>query len=268
MARTKIEWATYTWNPISGCDANRACWHFCYARRQAPRLVQHGYPIDDPFRPTVHPNRFNIPEKLKKEERIFVGSMGDVFQTAIKNEVIFQLLDIAYNVTPHRYLFLTKRYTRIQEAFSLWARKRRFEKKTTLSPRVWFGASAINQKMIEEIDREWEKWDVHPWLYLSLEPLLEPVEIPPSLLSKVSWIIVGGQTGPGSAPLDPNWALSCLEKTKQTAHCQDRTIPFFFKKMGGWRKGQRETPPKLQIREIPEALKLKRENNKGFTDEN
>lgn len=35
MNKTKIEWATYTWNPVTGCLHD--C-EYCYARRIANRF--------------------------------------------------------------------------------------------------------------------------------------------------------------------------------------------------------------------------------------
>jgi protein gp37 len=42
MAKTNIEWAQYTWNPVAGCSkVSEGCQH-CYAERMAHRLVHIG----------------------------------------------------------------------------------------------------------------------------------------------------------------------------------------------------------------------------------
>jgi len=64
---TKIEWATKTWNPVTGCTpTSEGCAH-CYAKRAAegPRLRgKFGYPKDEPFRamfcPPDCPDRYYV----------------------------------------------------------------------------------------------------------------------------------------------------------------------------------------------------------------
>jgi protein gp37 len=64
--------------------------------------------------------------------------------------------------------------------------------------------------------------------FLSVEPLLEDLgEIP---LEGISWVIVGGESGPGARPMKEAWVLSIQEQ------CQSARIPFFFKQWGGVRK--------------------------------
>ena len=40
MAKTKIEWATHTWNPVTGCIPISEGCENCYARRMAKRLAR------------------------------------------------------------------------------------------------------------------------------------------------------------------------------------------------------------------------------------
>ena len=77
---TKIEWATETWNPVTGCTPISEGCANCYAKRMSKRLAGRcGYPADDPFRVTLHPERLDEPLKWKKPRRVFVCSMGDLF---------------------------------------------------------------------------------------------------------------------------------------------------------------------------------------------
>ncbi len=57
----------------------------------------------------------------------------------------------------------------------------------------------------------------------------------------IDWVIVGGETGPGARPMDPDWARDIRDQ------CKTAGVPFFFKAMGG---GQ-PTPKDLMIREFP-----------------
>jgi protein gp37 len=46
----------------------------------------------------------------------------------------------------------------------------------------------------------------------------------------ISWVIVGGESGPGARPMKEDWVLSIREQ------CEAARIPFFFKQWGGTRK--------------------------------
>ena len=57
----------------------------------------------------------------------------------------------------------------------------------------------------------------------------------------LDWVIVGGESGPGARPMDPQWARSIRKQ------CQGAGVPFFFKQMS-----KREAIPKdLLVREYP-----------------
>ena len=64
--------------------------------------------------------------------------------------------------------------------------------------------------------------------FLSLEPLLGPIEALP--LEGIHWVIVGGESGPGARPMDPEWVKDIQGK------CRKLQVPFFFKQWGGVNK--------------------------------
>ncbi|MBI5850977.1 MAG: DUF5131 family protein [Planctomycetes bacterium] len=64
--------------------------------------------------------------------------------------------------------------------------------------------------------------------FLSLEPLLGPL---PNLdLSGIDQVIAGGESGPGSRPMDPAWVRAIRDQ------CLAAGVAFFFKQWGGTRK--------------------------------
>jgi protein gp37 len=66
--------------------------------------------------------------------------------------------------------------------------------------------------------------------FLSIEPLLEDLgEID---LSGITWVIVGGESGPGARPMRREWVVSIRKQ------CRDQRVPFFFKQWGGVRKAK------------------------------
>jgi protein gp37 len=64
--------------------------------------------------------------------------------------------------------------------------------------------------------------------FLSIEPLLE--DVGRISLDGISWVIVGGESGPGARPMKESWVLSIQEQ------CQSADVPFFFKQWGGVHK--------------------------------
>jgi protein gp37 len=64
--------------------------------------------------------------------------------------------------------------------------------------------------------------------FLSLEPLL--AAMPNLPLEGISWVIVGGESGPRSRPMKPEWVSNVRDQ------CLKQGIPFFFKQWGGPRK--------------------------------
>jgi len=64
--------------------------------------------------------------------------------------------------------------------------------------------------------------------FLSIEPLLGPIL---NLdLYGIDWVIVGGESGPGARPMQPEWVLDIR------GQCRKARVPFFFKQWGGVRK--------------------------------
>src|SRR5260370_4975859 len=96
-------------------------------------------------------------------------------------------------------------------------------------PHVWWGVSVENQRhglpRIENLRRA-----PAAVRFLSVEPLLE--DLGTLDLEGISWVIVGGESGPGARPMEPEWVLSIREQ------CQAAIIPFFFKQWGDVRKKQ------------------------------
>jgi len=61
--------------------------------------------------------------------------------------------------------------------------------------------------------------------FLSLEPLLGPM--PDLNLTRIDWVIVGGESGPKSRPLKKEWVTDIQKQ------CRRAGVPFFFKQWGG-----------------------------------
>ena len=119
MAATKIEWADRVWNPITGCSSLSEGCRNCYAKRMAYRLKgRYGYPKDDPFRVTFHPERLSEPLGWKKPSKIFVGSMTDMFHPDIQDEFLDLIMATIVMACRHTFLILTKRPERMLSYFA------------------------------------------------------------------------------------------------------------------------------------------------------
>lgn len=184
MAKTAIEWATDVWNPITGCTMASAGCQNCYAERFAHRLRgRFGYPADEPFKVTLHPERLEEPLRWRKPRRVFVCSMSDLFHEDVPDEFICRVF-VAIALTPvkHTFLILTKRPQRMHEfilglpqraqTFRLWVAN---GGEWPLS-NVWLGVTCENQQAADERI---------PILlqtpaavrFVSCEPLLKPVNL-------------------------------------------------------------------------------------------
>ena len=64
--------------------------------------------------------------------------------------------------------------------------------------------------------------------FLSIEPLLGPLH--DLNLEGIDWVIVGGESGPGARPVEPEWVVDILKQCKRSG------TPFFFKQWGGVHK--------------------------------
>ena len=89
--------------------------------------------------------------------------------------------------------------------------------------------------------------------FLSLEPLLGPL---PSLgLAGIGWTIIGGESGPGSRPMDPGWARDLIGRCREagTAVFVKQLGAVFGRELGAGPKGGDwdAWPGDLRVREFP-----------------
>lgn len=172
---TKIEWADVTWNPITGCTPISPGCTNCYAKRMAKRLAGRcGYPGDEPFRVTLHPERLDEPLKWKKPRRVFVCSMGELFHEDVPTWMRFEVLDIVLLIKQHTFLILTKRPANMKEFFEWYYSKA--GRTTETIKNLWLGVTAESQEMADERI---------PLLlqtpaavrFVSVEPILGPLDL-------------------------------------------------------------------------------------------
>jgi protein gp37 len=111
-------------------------------------------------------------------------------------------------------------------------------------PNVWLGTSVEDQRTADERIPHLLQCPAAV-RFLSCEPLLNSIDlrsigwerriaeggrITTDALAAggISWVIVGGESGPGARPMHPDWACSLRDQ------CAAAGVPFFFKQIGEW----------------------------------
>jgi len=255
MGKSLIEWTDRVWNPTTGCSPGLQCYERCYARRFATRLAgRYGYPQDDPFRVTFHPDRLELPLRWRPC-RVFVDSMGDLFHEDVSTDVLDRVFAVMAHAPRLTFQILTKRPENamgyLNNTATLW---RIFRECSGVNPwnwplrNVWLGVSVENQEAADI--------RIPPLLetqaalrFVSCEALLGPVDLiryltfegeherAEDMLARygasqpVSWIIAGGETGPGARPCHPDWLRRLRDQ------CMAAGVPYWMKGHGEWRKG-------------------------------
>lgn len=140
---------------------------------------------------------------------------------------------------------------------------------------VWLGTTVENQEQADKRIPELLKCrDLSPRLFLSCEPLLEPVCLDELLYCQecygtrlkndgpqgiekdcdecdgrplIDWIIAGGESGPNYRYMSPHWVQSLHDQ------CKAAGVPFFCKQGAGPKSGQQYDLPDhlFSVREFP-----------------
>jgi protein gp37 len=208
-----IEWTQDTWNPVTGCTKiSQGCAH-CYAERLARRLQKMGNPrYNNGFQLTLHEDLLKSPLSKKQPRMIFVNSMSDIFHEDIPLEFIERIFQTMNAASWHTFQILTKRSKRMASLapYLKW------------TSNIWMGVTIENQEWTSRIS---DLKTVPAYVrFLSCEPLLSSISMN---LEQISWVIVGGESGPNSRLMQADWVRSIMKQ------CQNARIPFFFKQWGG-----------------------------------
>lgn len=288
---SKIEWTDHTFNPWEGCQkVGPGCDH-CYAETRNARFAG-GTAINwGPGAPRRRTSAATWQKPLTwnraheqffaehgRRQRVFCASLADVFDNAVDPQWradLFALIEATPNLD---WLLLTKRIGNVKDMVPLpWVSKpfQHGPNPTNIYPagwpvNVWLGATVVNQ---EEADRDIPKLLAVPAgvRFLSMEPLLGPVELRPHLwkccgcpipgypgdgwmqppdgpeccrepepTNLLHWVIAGGESGAGARPMHPDWARNLRDQ------CAAAGVPFLFKQWGEWTP----TDPGEEIREF------------------
>ena len=249
--KNKIGWCNMTWNPVWGCLNN--C-EYCYARKIAKRfrltmaiketvyrvekgqvksseLLIEGDKVRDNlgnFNPIFLYSQFNK-EFPKKPQRIFVGSMSEIYYW--EKRWIRDTLNKILEYPQHTFQFLTK----FPDIYSQWY----------FHPNCWIGITITKEEnFIKGIPYDFIC--SNNITFLSIEPILEKID--PNLLNElnINWVIIGAETGNRKGRVIPKkeWIEDIV------SYCRDKDIPVYLK------YSLKEIYPE-EIKEFPKGGKIK-----------
>jgi protein gp37 len=240
---------------------------------------------------TLHEAVLTLPLKWRKPRRVFVNSMSDLFHKDVPDEFIARLWAVMAATPQHTYQILTKRHGRMRSMLrrALWFQQLVIQEGAWIPTnpdlpvlRSWplsnvhLGVSVEDQKRANL--RIPALLDTPAAVrFLSCEPLISPVDLsvvyvrngtlpvaPLEIhydqdtavgLHPISWVIVGGESGPGARPCDPEWIRSLVKQ------CETADVPVFVKQLGsGWAHANgcdgkggepQQWPADLRVRQFP-----------------
>jgi protein gp37 len=242
--QSSIEWTDATWNPVRGCTKiSPGCKH-CYAETFAERFRGvKGHAYERGFDLRLVPEKLAAPLSWGEPRMIFVNSMSDLFHPSVPDDYIVRVAQVMKAANWHVFQVLTKRSERMRDLLNS---KLKFAAHLN---HIWWGVSVEDQKYgIPRISHL--KNASVSIRFLSIEPLLEDLGVLD--LNGISWVIVGGESGPGSRPIHESWVWSIR------LQCLNARVRFFFKQWGGVRKS--ETGRALRGKTYDEFPKIVREN--------
>lgn len=272
---TNISWTDISWNPTHGCShVSTGCKH-CYAETLSLRYGQTKKPwtaLNAAENVMLKPHKLREPLSKagpwKNPCRVFVNSMSDLFHEQIPDEYILDVFRVMGAAHQHTFQILTKRPERMRDVMRRISPILAAEGRAPLGPawrHVWLGVSIENRKWVGRADVL--RQVPAAVRFISAEPLLGPLVYSPDVLAArddadrldlnltgIDWLIVGGESGSGHRPFDPQWARDLRDA------CQARRIgderpdtAFFMKQTGAARPGTKleDLPDDLRIREFP-----------------
>jgi protein gp37 len=195
-ANENIEWALWSWNPVTGCLHNCP---YCYARDIADRFYE------QKFAPSLWPGRLAAPAKTpfpaakiaaalaeKTPEgdvraiglgNVFTCSMADLFGRWVPSVWVEAVLDAVRAAPRWTFLFLTKFPVRMAE----------FD----FPDNVWVGTTVDCQARVKNAEKAFRRVKARV-KWLSCEPLIEPLVFQD--LAAFHWLVLGGSSRSTQTP--------------------------------------------------------------------
>ncbi len=240
---SKIEWTDHTFNPWLGCTKVSPGCVNCYAEHSTPVRVfgvewgkgKKRMPTSDAnWKKPLAWNR--KAEKEGTRYRVFCASLSDWLDNEVPIDWLAELLTLIFE-TPHLdWQLLTKRPQNFRSrlkaiadgrvgGFSASFNSREWYEGRWIPPNVWVGTTVENQEAADVRIPQLELIPAHT-RFLSCEPLIQKVDLHLEIFTKISWVIIGGESGVNARVCDASWMRSLVRQ------CSDYSVPAFLKQMG------------------------------------
>jgi protein gp37 len=205
------------------------------------------------------------PLRWTRPRRIFVNSLSDLFHADVPDDFIAEVFAVMALAPQHAFQLLTKRHARMRSLLNDYGFQSEVAHEILALagvgeglplpghlvlpegeswwplPNVWLGVSVENQHWADiRIPALLDTPAAVRWI--SAEPLLGPIcldafhsadghgrgaPLPCEVWPQgIDWVVVGGESGPGARPMDPQWARDLR------GQCEDAGVPFLFKQAG------------------------------------
>lgn len=203
-------WVKVSWNPVIGCDKYSKGCKNCYASEIALRLQKQGVKdYQDGFKVKVLPHRLNDPYSWKKSRRVFVNSMSDLFHIDVPIDYLNKVFEVMNNCPQHLFHIITKRAENMQKL----AHNFNWTDNILLSVTIESDEYRHRLDILKTMPAKHKS--------IIIEPLIGKIE--KLDLTGIEWVIVGGESGANSRPMDINW----VKEIKNW--CEESQVAFWFK---------------------------------------
>ncbi len=248
---SRIEWCEHTWSPWYCCTrVSEGCAN-CYMERWAKRVGRDAFGGPIPAK-----NRMHFPQSKKhaRGDFVFVCSLSDFFHDDAPDQWRADALATMSQRPELVFLLLTKRIDVAKRFLEEEVKERIPTAWEVLQAQrnVWLGVTAENQARADERIPELLGIDWPGNKFVSVEPMLGPVDLGHWLLEEgplgyrcrrdkidpmifhpvdhdgLDWVIVGGESGAKARPMHPDWARSVRDQ------CKSAGVVFSFKQFGEW----------------------------------
>lgn len=267
-----------------GCELWNKKRRSCYAGRMVQKFGNRkGWPVSFD-QPAIFPDRVNDVMKwsdLTGEPRIgkpwlngrprvvFLDDMGDTFTESLPINWLSSFLMPLY-LTPHVYILLTKRVSRMADFFLNHA--------ATIPPNFWIGTSVTGPETLPRVEAlhrlEYEAKKrfalAHVTTIVSAEPVVAPLPIvlqrnhdgPGGEQTTIDWLMIGGESDDeeGDAmqvarPMPLDWMPEIIEYAHEvgTKVFVKQLGSHWARENGGYGKGEspNKWPLEFRVREVP-----------------
>ena len=243
---SQTAWTNATWNFLLGCQMVSPGCSNCYAMQTVHRLSHNPNPKIAAANEgltrisagravwtgqhRVIPERMDIPRKWSRPRLIFVNSLSDVGLLDARGPECAAFLQTMHDTPRHTYQVLSKRPGFLEDIIAT-----AHERHGTM-PHVWWGVTVEHQEMANGrlnilMDAPRGVHNGEPAVrWVSVEPMLGPVDLKPWLdappMKRLSWVVIGGESGGTARAFDLKWAADLI------AQCKQFGVPVFMKQLG------------------------------------